>query len=60
MVSFGVSFFSDVHARQRVALHSLLKSTFIESCVAHLVRFGVNFKNFASIYVRLFGENLRN
>ena len=25
MISFGVSFFSDVHARQRVALHALLK-----------------------------------
>ena len=25
VISFGVSFFSDVHARQRVALHALLK-----------------------------------
>ena len=25
MISFGVSFFSDVHARQRVALNTLLK-----------------------------------
>ena len=32
-ISFGVSVFSDVHARQRVALHALLKS--------HIVVFGV-------------------
>ena len=47
MISFGVSIFADVNAKQRVAseiLHSgfwsLIKSTFLESCVAHLVKFG--------------------